>query len=454
MKKLIKTLCLSLATITAMTLAACGKGPNNDSNNGGNIGNESSDSPRITIAASADPIEQEIAKTFVKAYLAQPGNENKRFSVQQIGDPYDSWMQRQMYAKKLPDIVQVYDYKAEYWTGENLLVPVSDYMKRDGISEDNYFSAVIEMAKSKAGDDNMYWVPRDYNKVVCVYNTKMFELAGVAEPTDGWTFEDFKNICKALKEKEAVLKEYAGGKTVWAANINVDWAAVYYPIMKSFGGELIDTENGTAFKNEEAVKKTIDFLCDYVDKGYAVSTIDTMDTGSVFGNKQCAMWFTVRPNVPDVYDNVDGNINFVSFPKLTGVETSYIGMGCSGYGITTSCSQEKRELAWDFLKFVMSEEGQEAFCAAGGGIPMIKSLAEKSDAAFRTVYPNLNNNVFVENADRDLPMTYMKGFLPEKQLGIYNTILNNMMSSFYKVKPEERADRLAIVKGYIEKTFK
>ena len=99
MKKLIKTLCLSLATITAMTLAACGKGPNNDSNNGGNIGNESSDSPRITIAASADPIEQEIAKTFVKAYLAQPGNENKRFSVQQIGDPYDSWMQRQMYAK-------------------------------------------------------------------------------------------------------------------------------------------------------------------------------------------------------------------------------------------------------------------------------------------------------------------------------------------------------------------
>ena len=51
-------------------------------------------------------------------------------------------------------------------------------------------------------------------------------------------------------------------------------------------------------------------------------------------------------------------------------------------------------------------------------------------------------------------MTYMKGFLPDKQLGIYFSILNNMMSSFYKVKPEERADRLAIVKGYIEKTFK
>ena len=106
-----------------------------------------------------------------------------------------------MYAKKLPDIVQIYDYKAEYWTGENLLVPVSDYMKRDGIPEDNYFSAVIEMAKSKAGDDNMYWVPRDYNKVVCVYNTKMFELAGVVEPTDGWTFEDFENTCKGPSKR-------------------------------------------------------------------------------------------------------------------------------------------------------------------------------------------------------------------------------------------------------------
>ena len=84
---------------------------------------------------------------------------------------------------------------------------------------------------------------------------------------------------------------------------------------------------------------------------------------------------------------------------------------------------------------------------------MIKSLAEKSDAAFRTVYPNLNNDVFVENAERDLPMTYMKGFLPEKQLGIYNTILNNMCSSFYKFTPAERAERLTLVKGYIEKTF-
>ena len=451
MKKFIKMLCLTLAAVTTISLTACGKKNNN---NGDDFGDDTSNSPRITIAASADPIEQEIAKTFVKAYLAQPGNEKKKFSVQQIGDPYDSWMQRQMYANKLPDIVQMYDYKAEYWTNENLLVPISDYMKKDGVSEDNFFSAVVEMAKSKSGDDKMYWAPRDYNKVVCVYNTKMFELAGVEVPKDGWTFDDFENTCKALKAKESVLKEYAGGKSVWPANMNVDWAAVYYPIIKSFGGELIDTENGTAFKNETAVKKAIDFLCSYVDKGYAVSTIDTMDTGSVFGNKQCAMWFTVRPNVPDVYDNVDGNLDFVSFPTLSGVETSYIGMGCSGYGITTACSDEKRELAWDFLKFVMSEEGQEAFCAAGGGIPMIKSLAEKSDAAFRTVYKGLNNNVFVDNAERDLPMTYMKGFLPEKQLGIYNTVLNNMLSSFYKFKPEERADRLTIVKGYIEKTFK
>ncbi len=444
-------LCLSLAAVTTASLVACG-GTSGD-NSGENVGNESSDSPRITIAASADPIEQEIIRTFVKAYLAQPGNEDKRFSFQQISNPYDSWVQRQMYADKLPDIVQMYDYKAEYWTSEDLLLPISDYMKRDGISEDNFFSAVIEMAKSKSGDDNMYWVPRDYNKVVCAYNTKMFELAGVAEPTDDWTFEDFENTCKALKEKESVLKEYAGGMSVWAANINVDWAAVYYPVMKSFGGELIDAENGKAFKNEEAVKKAIDFLCDYVDKGYAVSAIDTMDTGSVFENKQCAMWFTTRPNIPDVYKNLDGNVNFVSFPRLTGVETSYIGMGCSGYGITTSCSAEKRELAWDFLKFVMSEEGQEAFCASGAGIPMIKSLAEKPDAAFRTVYPKLNNDVFVKNADRDLSMTYMKGFLPEKQLGIYNTIMNNMLSSFYKFKPEERAERLTLVKGYIEKTF-
>ena len=282
-----------------------------------------------------------------------------------ISDNYDNWVNQQLYVDRMSDVIQVYDYKAEYWTNQGLLAPISDYMERDNLSEEDYFPAVIEMTKSKAGEDNMYWVPRDYNKVVVVYNTKMFELAGIDPPEDNWTFTDFHEVCVKLQNAKSIITEqYSKLDNFWPANMQLDWSAVYYPVIKSYGGELIDMENSKAFKNLDAVKQGINMLLDYVDNGLSVSYIDTMDPGSAFANKQCAMMFAVCPNIPEYYESLNGEINFVSFPRIEGVETSYIGMGCTGYGMTQSCPESKKEFAWDFLKFIISEKGQEAFCAS------------------------------------------------------------------------------------------
>ncbi len=413
-----------------------------------------SDPETLTVAVSPDPVEQTIIKTFIKAYQEQPGNENKKISIVSISDNYDNWVNQQLYVDRMSDVIQVYDYKAEYWTNQGLLAPISDYMERDNLSEEDYFPAVIEMTKSKAGEDNMYWVPRDYNKVVVVYNTKMFELAGIDPPEDNWTFTDFHEVCVKLQNAKSIITEqYSKLDNFWPANMQLDWSAVYYPVIKSYGGELIDMENSKAFKNLDAVKQGINMLLDYVDNGLSVSYIDTMDPGSAFSNKQCAMMFAVRPNIPEYYESLNGEINFVSFPRIEGVETSYIGMGCTGYGMTQSCPDSKKEFAWDFLKFIISEKGQEAFCASGSGIPVLRSLAENDTAAFRTTYPTLNNDVFVSQAERDLPMTYMKGFKPDKQLGIYSYLINNFLSTFYKSSGAEREARYDTVAEKLEELF-
>ena len=412
-----------------------------------------SDPETLTVAVSPDPVEQTIIKTFIKAYQEQPGNENKKIQIVSISDNYDNWVNQQLYVDRMSDVIQVYDYKAEYWTNQGLLAPISDYMDRDGLSEDDYFASVIEMTKSKAGEDNMYWVPRDYNKVVVVYNTKMFELAGIDPPEDDWTFSDFREVCVKLQNAKPAITEYSGLENFWPANMNLDWAAVYYPVIKSYGGELIDVENSKAFKNPDAVKQGINMLCSYADDALSVSYIDTMDPGSAFANKQCAMMFTARPNIPEYYDSLDGEIDFVSFPRIEGTEMSYIGMGCTGYGMTQSCPDSKKEFAWDFLKFIISEKGQEAFCVSGSGIPVLKSLAESETAAFRTVYPGLNNDAFVSQAERDLPMTYMKGFKPDKQLGIYSYLINNFLSTFYKSSGAEREARYDTVAEKLEELF-
>ena len=80
---------------------------------GGNSG-DSSDSVELTIGVVNQPSEVKIINSFIKAYKEQPGNENKQIKVTKITDNYDTWVQRQQYVNKLPDMIQVYDYSSEF----------------------------------------------------------------------------------------------------------------------------------------------------------------------------------------------------------------------------------------------------------------------------------------------------------------------------------------------------
>ncbi len=434
-----KVLSCVLGSMLAFATVGCGGGGNDSG----------SETVELTIGVVNQPIEVKILNAFIKAYQEQPGNENKKIKVTKITDNYDTWVQRQLYVDKLPDMIQVYDYSSEFWTYMNMLQPISDYMGRDGIKESDYYSSVIEMAKSKAGDNKMYWVPRDYNKVVVCYNTKMFELAGIEKPSDDWTFEQFEDVCEQLLAAKDAITDYSGSPYFWPADMRLQWAASYYPVISSYGGGLIDKENEKAFKNLDAVKKGFDYYLSYADRDLCVTTDDTTDA---FANKQAAMIFTSRPDVPTYDQYLDGEIDFASFPILSdATETSYIGMGCTGYGITDSCPDEKKDLAWDFLKFVMSKEGQNAFSKTGSGIPMLKSLAEDPEAEFRKVYEGKNNDAFVKFAERDIPMNYMRGFKPNKQLGIYSYINANLLTSFVTAK--DRAKCYEDTISQLEKTF-
>lgn len=156
------------------------------------------------------------------------------------------------------------------------------------------------------------------------------------------------------------------------------------------------------------------------------------------------MTFAVRPNVVSYANSLkdaDGNstVDFVSLPKFEGVENSYIGMGCTGYAVTSQCVAEKRDLAWDFLKFVMSESGQDAFCRSGAGIPVLKKMAEDPEAAFRRYLPGRNHDAFIRFDDRDLPMTeYLDGVEASKHLAVRSVLVDNLSKNLFAATDRNR----------------
>lgn len=397
-----------------------------------------SDPNTLTIGVSNNTSEINIINTFRTAYMKE--NPDVKIEIVRITGSFDNTIVRLIRSEDLPDVIQVYDFSAQYWTDSGLYYPISDYMTRDNISEENYFASVVAMAKSGT-DGQMYWAPRDYNKVIVCFNTAIFDAAGIFPgdelyPRDDWTWSDFVDTCEELKSKTEDILRATGQQIFYPVDMNLNWEAVYYPAIRSFGGDLYDIsgEGITALKNLGGIEQGFDTLLSLADEGLAV---EPTQTGSPFPSRQCAMMFAVRPNVVSYANSLkdaNGNstIDFVSMPAFEGVETSYIGMGCTGYAITSQCAEEKRELAWSFLKFVMTESGQDSFCRSGAGIPVLRKMADDPDAAFRQYLPEANHDAFIQFDERDLPMTeYLNGIEASKHLAIHSVLVDNLSKNLF-----------------------
>ena len=431
------TLLLSVPILLGLTLSGC------IDMGGGGGGGSGKDSETINIAIVSDNVEYDTMNTFIAAYKKISGNENKKFKV--VRADYADYIYNSFMYNELADIIQVFDYNCEYYTnvpqnknGDTLLQSISSYMQRDGISESVFFDSVVEMTKCKNGSNEMYWVPRDYNKVVCAYNKGIFDAAGLQDhyPTDNWTWSDFVATCELLKSKESEITAYTKSTTFYPVDLNMNFPAVYYPLLKSYGVELIDKTTEKCFGDKIDTAKTAwAKLLSMMDNGLANNKADKKP----FTSKQAAMMFMVRPNLPSYYKGLGDVIDFVSLPTYEDLPegaTSYIGMGCSGYGMTTACPDGKKEAVWDFLKFIISTDGQNAFSESGSGIPSLKALATDANAAFKkyrvTDSYHPNHDAFIAHAERDIPMNFLSGFKVDKQITIDKYIKDRTLEQFYK----------------------
>ncbi len=452
--KLLHVIALS-SMMLAATLTSCGGG-------GSNTDDDGNETITLKLAVDVSSSEVNIANKLIEGFTSKEENKNIKISVVKITQGYDSYIQKNSATKNgMADLISVYDYNAEYWTSMNIFKDISSYMTRDGINESDYVSSVFQLGKSGQNDNDFYWVPRDYNKVVVCYNTEIFKAAGIEKPTNDWTMDDFNKVCAKLLEKEDEIKAITKKYDFWPAEMNIKWTAVYYPFFKSYGGDVM-ADDGTLFKNPDIVKSSLKKLLNYSDQkggkvydglGYSNPIGQTGDT-SAFINKQAAMTFTVRPNVYSYANALNNNIDFVSLPKITdnNGNTSYIGSGCSGYAITSKVDDTKAEAAWKFLKYIISSEGQEVLGETGSGVPVLKSLIDDKDSAWRNfISSDLNHDAFTAFEERDLTMNYVHEFPIDQQLKVYKELKDNFIYSLYNT--DDRDKEFDTFKSYVDKTI-
>ena len=279
------------------------------------------------------------------------------------------------------------------------------------------YSGSFSGEKSDDAKYGIYFAPRDYNQIAIVYNKKAFndlktfygfDIANYYNPEspETWNMEKFALLIKDLNDQiKSMGPTYASYKAI---RMNMTWEAVYTTFVDALGGDglINDGEINLGSQKNRAVY-------DYLWSNF-FNEPNKFDINDNFSKGTTYLTIVSRPlllsYLPYLRDKNSGKImmDFIPFPA------ERVAAGTSGYGITKKHANEtqtangvtktNKEIAWDFLKFILSEEGQNLGGKEGFIQPILKSLMDTGE--WRNAFdPAMNHDAWF-NGDELRLTTY------------------------------------------------
>lgn len=273
-----------------------------------------------------------------------------------------------------PDIFQVGDGDPSNFASKGMFEPLTDYIsgKNGNMPLDmTVFYPAIAAIGNVGGVQ--YLLTKDYSPLVLYYNKTLFDKAGVAYPTDSWTWSDLLTAAQKLTVS-------AGGKTTqWGIQLPDGWGSAAWtrgiqPLIYQNGGKLIsdDGTTTTGYVNSDATIAAIQWFVDLFNK-YHVAVTDAdqaaLQGQDLFATGKAAMLWTGRWPLGGYEQNAKLNFGTAMLPqgKQRGNSICWAGFGMY------SKSQNK-VAAWAFLKFMAAEQGAQEF--AKYALTDVKSIAD------------------------------------------------------------------------------
>ena len=253
-----------------------------------------------------------------------------------------------------------------YWTlgaaSNGLAMDLTPFIEPDGHA---FFTSYVKPGWTfNAYAGKYYGAPYRVAPVSVIINKNMVDAAGLDLPPNDWTWEDFVEYGKALTNEEE--GEYGYCLTGSAESHGTD--AQFYPFLFSAGGKMIN-ENGLAGFNSPEGVEALEFMTGLVQEGEIVPPGTTSASNNtcidMLAADKVAMWIDasiwlgfIRAGRPEV------NITLATMPYRNVQSTDN---GGTGFGI--SPLTEHPEEAWEFVKFLISDDVMKRWAMAGSFTP-------------------------------------------------------------------------------------
>ena len=361
-KKIITSI-LSVVFITSTLVGCSGSTSTNDKTNGETV--------TLTYTTWGSPNEIKAQTDAIKEF--EKNNSNIKVKIQHIPTDYDTKLATMIAGNSAPDVALMYKTTALSWADQGKISNISPLLAKDSdISEDTY----IDGSFIHTDKDTIIGITPCQEAFGLYYNIDAFKDAGVelppAKAEDGWTWEEFVEVCKKLTIDQ-------NGKNATQEGFNPNQIKQFGVNIPTWAWRTFLALNDVKYVNEDGTKSnlkdpvvidTIQKFADLSNKYHVAPSpaqSKTLPAPAVaLQSKKVAMDFDgqwVQLDLAAANVNYDVGV----LPKMKNNTTTLIGEVMCIFNDTKHPDE-----AWKLLKWMTSGEGTKDLIISGLWMPTVK----------------------------------------------------------------------------------
>lgn len=308
-------------------------------------------------------------------------------------------------AGNLPDVMLTADIYTAPFVDAGVLLDMQPLAEADPEFDlDDVYESIMGLGRVE-GDPGLYMIPVSLDNVQVYYNKTMWEEAGAPLPTPDWTWDDFIASCKIIQEANPDVSCIGIGGASGSGGGDFSWWAYVVPWIRGYGGDILSEDGTTSTLDSPEALAALQAYADlWVEHDVAIPLGSDLG-GNCFINQQCATWLSIPIFAGVFREGIEpGAFEWDVEVIPSHPEGRFTGMGTFGFAI--SADTEHPEEAWDFVKVIASQEGQETLLRTYNTMPLLKSMAD-SPVFDELEPPPANFTAFIDGQEYGiLPRTY------------------------------------------------
>jgi multiple sugar transport system substrate-binding protein len=295
---------------------------------------------------------------------------------------------------KCPDVLMAWELTYAELAARGVLLDLNTLLARDqAFAAELKSDGIGALYDTFTFNGGQYALPEQWSGNYLFYNKRLFAEAGVPAPPrmweQPWTFGEFLNTATALTKRNR-----SGRATQWGF-VNM-WFSYYSAGLFAMNNGVpwsTPRKNPTHFNfDNDAFTEAVQFYADLANKHKVApnaSEVQSMSTPDLFaaGKAAIAMGGHWRYQTFIRADGLDFDVAPLPVGPRRQGQSAHSNIGSTGLAI--SASSQRKQQAWEFVKFAAGPVGQALIAESSLFVPVLRSALNST--GFAKAHQNVGN---------------------------------------------------------------